>query len=195
MDALKVCALAYSRLLNTEYIIKIGRKGQLLEICLHFEKSDFPHLVGLHKLKDIEQLRSDSREKIFNNILDGRITQEDLKKSAYYSKMMERLAVFPHIEEILDEKNLYFRYDPKKNAFSVIDADLVIEGQLEQEIIYLFLDRRQSGESHFCRTFFPRRTMDYTKNLPKYTLLYKEKRDLTSGTSVIQYDRLTPKDS
>lgn len=150
MDVLKSCALAYSRLLACEYIIKIGRKGQLLEIRLCFEKSDFHHLVGLHKLRDIEQLRSDSREKIFNSVLEGRITQEDLKKSAYYSEMMERLAVFPHIEEILDEKNLYFRYDPKKNAFSVIDADLVIEGQLEQEIIYLFLDKRQSGESHFC---------------------------------------------
>ena len=53
MDLLKESALAFQRLLEYEYHFVIGRKGQLREFKLGFDRADFHHLVGLHKLKDI----------------------------------------------------------------------------------------------------------------------------------------------
>ena len=191
MDALKACADAFTPLLDTEYIYKLGRKGKLVEIHLSFEKTDFHHLVGLHKLKDIEQLRSGAREDIFDRIVQGEITQEQIEKSAFYNDMSSRIAVFPYIGAFLEDTNLYFRYDPKINAFSAIKADFVIEGLAANTDVYLFLDKRAKDTCHFCRTFFPREETDYTRNLPKFTLLYKEKRNSADGTSIVQYNKLS----
>lgn len=44
-----------------------------------------------------------------------------------------------------------------------------------------------------CRTFFPKAEKDYTKGQPRYTLLKKEKINLKTGETIVQYDRLTPK--
>ena len=41
--------------------------------------------------------------------------------------------------------------------------------------------------------FFPKQQKDYTKGQAIYTMLYKEKIFLTTGTAQIQFDRLTPR--
>lgn len=42
-------------------------------------------------------------------------------------------------------------------------------------------------------SFFPLDRTDYSKNQTQYTLLKKEKINLDTGETIIQYDRLTPK--
>ncbi len=39
---------SYDKLLNTEYSIKIGRKGKAKVLCLVFDKVDWLHTMGLH---------------------------------------------------------------------------------------------------------------------------------------------------
>ena len=51
MDKLQLCAKAFQKLLEYEYHFIIGRKGKLREFYLNFDKADFHHLSGLHKLK------------------------------------------------------------------------------------------------------------------------------------------------
>lgn len=63
MDLLQECALAFQSLLVYEYHFLIGRKGQLKEFYLTFQKADFHHLAGLHKLKDIAQIQQGMRKK------------------------------------------------------------------------------------------------------------------------------------
>ena len=53
MDKLQEKALSFKRLLDYEYRIILGRKNVQTEINISFEKSDFSHLIGLHKLTDI----------------------------------------------------------------------------------------------------------------------------------------------
>ena len=67
MDLIKVCAEAFQALLIYEYHFVIGRKGKMKEFYLRFDKADFHHLLGLHKLKDIAQIQRGKREKIFGS--------------------------------------------------------------------------------------------------------------------------------
>lgn len=53
MDKLQRRALSFKKLLDYEYKIILGRKDKTTEIAIDFEKKDFPHLIGLHKLTDI----------------------------------------------------------------------------------------------------------------------------------------------
>ncbi len=73
MDILMQCASGFQKLMDYEYKFTLGRKGKLTEIRLGFSDTDFHHLIGLHKLKDIDIARS-NRSTIFHRILDGRIT-------------------------------------------------------------------------------------------------------------------------
>lgn len=44
-------------------------------------------------------------------------------------------------------------------------------------------------------TFFPKAGKDYTRGQPRYTLLKIEKQNLHTGETIVQYDRLTLKES
>ena len=63
MDYLQICAKAFERLLDIKYHIMIGRKGKLEELNLLFEPTEFHHLIGHHKLRDLRLSRG-NREKV-----------------------------------------------------------------------------------------------------------------------------------
>ena len=67
MDKLKEAAVSFEKLLDTEYKIIVGRKNKLENINIKFDKTHFVHLSGLHKLKDLSDIRTVDREKIFDN--------------------------------------------------------------------------------------------------------------------------------
>ena len=191
MDLLQECALAFQSLLVYEYHFWIGRKGQLKEFYLTFQKSDFHHLVGLHKLKDIAQIQQGMREKIFVNILVGKLTMKQLQKSIYYEQMSKRILPLIKLENMLDDNNIIFRYNEKVQKFSLIKADYLLEGRANEIPTFLFLGKRNSNElEQMCRTFFRIGDKDYTVGQPQYTLLKKEKKHLPSGIVTVQYNRL-----
>lgn len=70
MDLIQKSAYAFQLLLKYEYYFVIGRKGVIREFYLTFEKSDFHHLLGLHKLRDIAQIQQGMREKIYDKIIE-----------------------------------------------------------------------------------------------------------------------------
>lgn len=192
MDLIQECAYSFQILLNYEYHFWIGRKGVLREFHLTFDKSDFHHLLGLHKLKDIAQIQQGMREKIFDKILNGNISENLIKKSAYYEQMKERIVPLLGLEEMLDDNNMIFRYNERVQKFSVIKADYLLEGNANEIPAFLFLGKRNSDESEqMCRTFFRKGDIDYTMGQPQYTLLKKEKINLETGESSIKYNRLS----
>lgn len=191
MDLLKECAYAFQKLLVYEYHFVIGRKGQKREFYLSFQESDFHHLVGLHKLKDIAQIQQGMREKIYNNILEGKLTLKQLEKSIYYEKMQDRIFPLISLEKMLDDNNMIFRYNEKLHKFSLIRADYLLEGKVSEIPVFLFLGKRKDNEQEqMCRTFFRKEYKDYTEGQPQYTLLRKEKKHIPSGKVSIQYNRL-----
>lgn len=190
MDLLKKCALGYNILLKHQYHFVLGRKGKIKEFIISFDKSDFHHLAGLHKLKDNAKVQYGKRADIFDSILTGEITLEQIQKSEFYSQMENRLEPLCHLEEILDNNDLVFHYNEKVNRYSVIKSDYLLENKYYNQIIYLFLGARAHDKNEqMCRTFFSKQEMDYSMGQTKYTLLKKEKINIENGEKVVQYNR------
>ena len=190
MDYLQICAKAFEKLLDIQYHIILGRKGKLTELNILFEPKEFHHLIGLHKLRDL-RLARENREKIFYEILAGKITMEDLKKSRYYSEIQKRLEPFYKIENIFDSNKVIFRYNSKLQTFSLIEAEYLLSTPYENTDIYIFLDRQVDSDFFFCRSFFQKELKDYTKGQAVYTLLKKEKITISTGDREMQYDRIS----
>ena len=191
MDLLQECANAFQKLLVYEYHFVVGRKGQRKEFKLSFQESDFHHLAGLHKLKDIAQIQQGMREKIYQKIIMGKITLKQLEKSIYFEQMNERILPLSGLESMLDDNNMIFRYNEKIQKFSLIRADYLLEGKAQELPVFLFLGKRKDNEwEQMCRTFFKKGDKDYTEGQPMYTLLKKEKIHIPSGHSEMQYNRI-----
>lgn len=190
MDYLQICAKAFEKLLDVQYHIVLGRKGKLVNLNILFEPKEFHHLIGLHKLHDLRLARG-NREKIFYEILAGKISMEDLKKSRYYSEIQKRLEPFYKIENIFDSNKVVFRYNSKLQTFSLIEAEYLLSTPYENTDIYIFLDRQVDSDFFFCRSFFQKELKDYTKGQAVYTLLKKEKITISTGDREMQYDRIS----
>jgi hypothetical protein len=124
MDLLQQSAWAFQHLLGYEYHFIIGRKGQMREFYLNFDKADFHHLAGLHKLKDIAQIQQGMRDRIFDRILSGEISLSLIEKSAYYGQMSQRILPLTGLEDMLDGNQMIFRYNEKAQKYSLIKADI-----------------------------------------------------------------------
>lgn len=182
------CITAFLPLLNTEYEIILGRKGINVTLRITFDKKDCFHLMGLQYLTDRPELKKD-RGKIFDAILNKKISIEQIETSDFYSRIEERVHYLPLLEKILDSNDTVFKYNRKANLYSMIDADYLMKNNMESRNLYLFLSKGKE-DSYFCRSFFPEGSQDYTKNQASWTLLFKKKTDIRSGTTIILYDRL-----
>ena len=192
-DKLQRCALAFQRLIDTQYEFIIGRKGKTSRIILNFTETEFVHLAGLHKLVDNDFFRTASRKKVFDYALAGKISYETLTKSENFNFVKERIDYFEFLENMLDSNDIIFKYNEKKNVFSLIQADYLLQSKHTGRDIYIFLDKIKNSDLHFCRSFFPKEDKDFTAGQTKYTLLYKKKTDKITGKSEIQYNRLPDK--
>ena len=92
----------YKSLLNKEYYFVLGRKNKTVNIKLKFTKYEFYHLTGLHKLIDIELLNGQNSKKVFDNILNGIITQDLCQKSKNYNQVDERISFIENLEDFFD---------------------------------------------------------------------------------------------
>ena len=189
-NKLQKCALAFKKLIDFQYEIVIGRKGQTYKIFLNFSETEFVHLAGLHKLTDNDFFRTTSRKKVFEYAVNGNIVYNTLAKSENFCLIEERIKYLEYLENILDRNDIVFKYNSKKNVFSVIQADYLLQSTHSGKEIYIFLDKLDNSDFHFCRSFFPKEDRDYTAGQTKYTLLYKKKINKVTGESEIQYNKL-----
>lgn len=173
MDKLKKTAIAYENLLGTKYKFTLGRKGKTSHIELVFSEWDYHHLMGLGKLKDL-RISRENRKIVFQNILLGKITYEQISKSRYFNEIKSRFIFMERIEEILDSDEIIFKYHAKQNIYSRIEADYLLSTPYQEDVIYLFISELENSK-FFCRSFFPKSNKDYTQNQPTYKILNKEK--------------------
>ena len=104
MRNVKDCVNAFLPLLNTEYEIILGRKGVAVTLKLAFDKKDCFHLMGLQYLIVRPELNRD-REKVFDGIVAGGITTEQIESSDFYKKIEERVNFLPLLEQLLDSND------------------------------------------------------------------------------------------
>lgn len=180
----------YKSLLNKEYYFVLGRKNKTVNIKLKFTKYEFYHLTGLHKLIDIELLNGQNSKKVFDNILNGIITQDLCQKSKNYNQVDERISFIENLEDFFDSNKTVFKYDNKVNLFSMIEADYLLKNETLTNIFYVFISREHSNSDvYFCRSAFPRdkSETDYAVGHTAYTLLYKGKIDLLTNERQVLY--------
>lgn len=89
---LKQSALAYKKLLGNPFCFLLADGTKIL---LRFRKNNYYHLIGLHKFGDVQNLilnpaRGITQLSIYNDILQGNISEYDLHKSKFYNFDIER---------------------------------------------------------------------------------------------------------
>ena len=93
------------------------------------------------------------------------------------------------LEQMIDSNDTVFKYNKKANMYSMIEADYLMENNVESRNLFLFLSNDE-GDNYFCRSFFPEEKMDYSKNQASWTLLYKKKIDLSTRIEIVLYNRI-----
>ena len=182
-------AKAFENLLNTEYYICLSHKGKGFEVCLKFCKEDFHHLEGIGQLKDLD-IHKESGNITFLLSKDGDIAEELLQKSKYYvgEKIQNKVDNLYLLEEAIDNNKIMFRMKKGSNPRIRIDADIFLFTKVGNEEIFLYIDKiRSSNMDYYCRSFVANPDFDRTEGQLKLTLLCKEKRNLLTGDSVVQY--------
>lgn len=192
MHTIYDCVNSFCSLLDTEYHLVLGRKGVAVELTIRFGKKDCFHLMGLQYLTDMSNLSRD-RGKIFDEIMEQKITQKQVELSDHYRKIAERVDLLPHLEGMFDSNDTIFKYNERFSAFSMIQADYLMKNQIQDKNVFLFLAKDKEKDYYFCRSFFPKGRRDYTKNQASWTLLYKKKTRMSTGEEEILYDRLSKK--
>lgn len=147
------------KLINN-YIIEFNiENGIIIEFKLR--QLDFPHLIGLHKLKDIPIIRqfNDSSNKIVNSkyILsqikkEDKLTYDIISNSKYFPLIKDRYDSFSK-EQLL---NLSY-------TDVIVDFDAtVINSKLNAQYI-LFEQTKNQGYNHLCIATTPQKT-NYTES-------------------------------
>ena len=182
------CVDSFASLLDTEYQLILGRKGEAVSLKITFDKKDCFHLMGLQYLTDRPELSRD-RGKIFDEIKLRVLTKEQIESSDLYEQITDRVDLLPFLEDLFDSNDTVFKYNEKKNSFSMIKADYLMKNRVVDKNVFIFLSKGKD-DTYFCRSFFPETNRDYTKNQASWTLLYKEKMKRSTGQKVVLCDRL-----
>lgn len=146
-----------------------------MDIDLRFDRGHFHHLAGFQYLRDIDFIRTAEREAVFLAVLEERITMALLEKSPNFQKISPRLTVLNNLENYLDSDQLIFRYLEEK-SFSKIKADYLLENHLNDSVSYLFIAK--NNNCFVGISLFEKGAQNYSKGMPKYTILKKEKIEL-----------------
>lgn len=183
MNLLQKCIYNFEKLLPLRYRFHIAHKRVVTEILLDFNKSDFKHLVGLQYLRDIAMPRNSS--KVYDTIKNKKLTFDMIQRSPFFEKVddsyasvKQRMTYFPLLNEFIESENVILRYIKKKNPYSKIDADYVIESTLYDVTVYIFLRKRHAQDinsPYAVVSFFVKNKVTY-KGEVRYWLL-KERID------------------
>ncbi len=95
------------------------------------------------------------RGKIFDAIRERRITAEQLQSSDLYYKIADRIHMLPLLESIIGRNDTIFKYNQKRNIYSVIKADYIMKSNAEERNLFLFLAENGGSGRYYCRSFFP----------------------------------------
>lgn len=187
-------AKAYEALLEQQYefLIVRNRTTPTISLTLCFEKADFHHLCGLHKLTDLTQMRNENRTTIYDKIIKGIYSNDYFCKSKKCNDILDRVQCVEQLQNILDSKNTTFKFNPKGNPHSKIQADFIIKNEdLTPNLrYYYFISKLKNGNGqYFGRSCFSRTKTerDYANGHITYKILYKERVHVSKGEKTVLY--------
>ena len=190
MSDILTAAKSYSTLLDFEYQLVLGRKNRSISLSIFFEENQFFHLAGLHYLSDRITILFGDRSQLFRKLLKGIITPNQIESSKFYPEIKDRIEYLAFLEQIMDSNRTVFKYNPKLEAFSAIQADFLLKNEIQARNVFTFLSKEKSKEKYFCRSFFPQMDKDYSIGQANWTLLCKKKIQKSTGQETVLYDKL-----
>lgn len=155
------CAKFYETLMGKNYIFTLEND---IKFTLFFKASNFYHLIGLHKLKDIRQLvdGSLSLNKIYKNLLSGELSSAVIEKSAFYHKISSRIEHFEKILEMLDKNKskIIIDFDPELvEGTELLNTKYILYKHLGSG--YANLTLGENKDSIYPETFFTENSKRY----------------------------------
>jgi len=195
MNLLQQSAKAWKEIIEYQYLLTYGYKNKLHQINLTFSLEDYPHLAGFQYAKDIA-LPNYSNSKVADRILEEKISFEEFQKAADYEKMIKpRLEALVHLKESLDNEFNFYSFMPSMYSFyTSIKADYLISSHFKIDSFIFIIKVNSHGEvkcDFACCSAFEKGDRDYETNQRPRTLLKKERKHISSGTTDILLDRLT----
>ena len=184
MDKLKASAIAFERLLKYEYEIVAGSKKTLLEMTLFFEREHFMHLIGLHKLTDL-QIQRFRKEQMYDMVMRDELTYDYIEKSVFFSEIKERIELFPILETALDSNELLIKYKHGVSRGTVIRASYIIIYNYGDVTIHYFVDRDEKTNRYFGKSFFGRSDDKFLRNQQTFKVLKLTKYDKEENSRII----------
>ncbi len=153
-------------LAGRKFEIIAGKNNNQSTQIVSFEIERFYHLLGLHKLKDFPLLKRSAR-KVYREILQGKITYNDISHSDYLVEMEDRLIYHRELLNILNIKSLY--YKSLRGEFKGIEADFFLCNEIIAQSLYGFLFFKSKSAPV---TFFTRSEKDsYIRNSTRWAVL------------------------
>ena len=190
MGSVLKSAQAYKKLLDIEYMFILGRKNKKIMLTVSFDALNFFHLAGFQYLEDMPDILRSRRDLIFYRILNGDLTPGQISSSVFYSHIKDRVEYLEFLESIFDSNKTVFKYNPKVQAFSVIESEFLMKNELNSRNVFTFLSQDKSSGKYFCRSFFPQADRDYSLGQTNWTLLYKKKIHKSTGEEFVLYDKM-----
>lgn len=194
MNNFEKTAKKYDKLVNKVFANKYGKKNKLLSINVVFKEEQFPHLIGLDYLNDIETViyrRRDKRD-ILKAVIQGDLTAEDIEQSELLNQnisgnstdfftVQDRINYFyEFLNLIVSEKHRMCEF-VKIKANSKIRADYLIKYDFpksldeEPNFLYFFIKKdAYEKDTYIPISFFPSINTSYFSGMPQYTLLKSE---------------------
>ena len=164
---IKQSALKFQKILG--YTIEIEFDGKrYTPVFINFMPSDYFHLAGLHKLKDVNFVGS--KENIFNKILTDDILCGKIDSSIYIEDILERINALNYMKNIFKNKFEIYPYKRNSNRWSKIKADYLIKFYYKSKQCFLFLKERD-GVYYVCNSII-QDNKNYTHRL--YHLKFKK---------------------
>lgn len=154
MDKLYKSFQEYQNLLDKEFHYKF--KYSKYKLKLQFKPENLPHLLGLHKLKDIDILNKFNKKEISANIICKKIENKELtskiiEKSVFYHKIKDRIIYFRELNNLMIKNNfLRFRKNKTEDG-TLMKAEFIVYSLKNGKYIHLFIGR--NGKTYYPETF------------------------------------------
>lgn len=170
MDGLLQKYNDYKRLKNcrAEYVL-----SNEMMIDFTYKEDNFVHLLGLHKLKDIQiiQMFNDKDNKkvqtryIISRIKKSRFTEAMVKSSVFYEEIAERYESFTYENLItLTYTDAVINFDPKRINSKIKSDYLLFEEKENHEYNHLGIAKDPISNKRYIETFFHQSTDMYIQN-------------------------------
>lgn len=179
MDALSAAVMVYESLLDKDFYITIAKNEDKRTLHLVFKKANFPHLLGITKLKDLTKIAGAKTSALYNKIKRGEITYDYLATSALfaYCDVGRRIEDFAKISQLIQglcDRKVIIRFNLKR-AGTMIEADFLLYIKEQPKIICLFIveDYGNAG-TYVPMSFFGTDNERYLRNQTVYDVLAVE---------------------